>query len=70
MSSLIKVLGYILSIGGVVGLVSYGVYLIIPDISPYLTKPGFLLVAIAIFGILLIILGLILERIKDLNQRE
>ena len=70
LSNLLKMTGYILSVGGLLGLIAYGIYLLIPDISPYLTRPGLLLAIIGTFGVLLIIFGLILERIKDRSRRE
>jgi len=70
MSEYVKMVGYILSIGAVLGLISYGIYLLIPDISPYLTDPGLLMVIIGLFGVFFIVIGLILERIKDSRNSE
>ena len=58
-------LGYILAIGGVLALISYGLYLLIPEITPLLTRPVSLILMIGLGGILLIILGLIIERINE-----
>lgn len=33
-------LGYILTIGGVLALIAYGLYMLIPEITPYLNKTG------------------------------
>jgi len=69
MGNFAKFIGYFLSIGAVLGLIGYGIYSLIPEIAPYLTNPAFLIVIIGIFGVLLIILGLIIERVKD-KRRE
>jgi len=70
MSNYVKMIGYILSIGAVLGLISYSIYLLIPDISAYLTDPGLLMVIIGLFGVFFIVIGLILERIKDSRNSE
>lgn len=58
-------LGYILTIGGVLALIAYGLYMLIPEITPYLTRPVFLIVLIGLCGVVLIIFGLIIERINE-----
>jgi len=58
-------LGYILAIGGVLALIAYGLYMLIPEITPLLTRPVFLIVLIGLGGVIFIILGLIIERINE-----
>ncbi|MBS3825817.1 hypothetical protein KGY58_04670 [Candidatus Bipolaricaulota bacterium] len=65
MGKFARKLGYILAIGSTLALFSYGFYILVPKITPYLTRPVSLILMIGLGGILLIILGLIIERINE-----
>lgn len=65
MGKFARKLGYILAIGATLALFIYGFYILVPKITPYLTRPVSLILMIGLGGILLIILGLIVERFNE-----
>jgi len=70
MENFAKKVGYILSLGSALGLVSYLIYIMLPEIAPYVTRPAFLIIIAGLVGVLLIILGLILEKRKESNGKN